>query len=126
MRFLRWIGLGPRGAVAALTDTAGKPLNFLRPLALVSDSANPQHRVAASTLLGSITTISRFHIDEHRTSLAVREREIYQSATVTDATTACLFFIEPTSHPAANSHQWSLEIFFAKAMLDRNIRRFVI
>jgi hypothetical protein len=38
-----------------------------------------------------------------------------RAQTVTDATTACLFFIEPTSHPAANSHQWSLEIFFAKA-----------
>ena len=45
---------------------------------------------------------------------------------MTDATTACLFFIEPTSYSAANSHQWSLEIFFAKGMLDRNIRRFVI
>ena len=41
MRFLRWIGLGPRGAVAALTDMAGKPLNFLRPLALVSDLSKP-------------------------------------------------------------------------------------
>jgi len=38
----------------------------------------------------------------------------------------CLFFIEPMSRPAANSHRWSLEIFFAKVMLDRNIRRFVI
>ena len=58
------------------------------------------------------------------------ENERFTTArTVTDGfsaakATICLFCIEPTSRPAANSHRWSLEIFFAKAMLDRSIRRF--
>jgi hypothetical protein len=41
-------------------------------------------------------------------------------------TTVSLSFIEPTSRPEANSHQWSLEIFFAKAMLEHQALRHMI
>jgi hypothetical protein len=42
--------------------------------------SSAQHLPRSVRYWANITTISRFHIDEHRTRVAVKEREIYQSA----------------------------------------------